>query len=248
MAGIDMEDLRKALSRDGFLILGGFAFDASKTSGMAGLPACDPTGGSGFLILVGNAGGAMWEAFTAAPEARDGARDPLDRYTRRCITAIAAHFEMGAVFPFERPFQPFQQWAMRAGGFSPSPVGVLAHSRFGPWAGFRAALVCGTSCAPHPPEKPATAQRADPAWEGERTGPCPACVEKPCMAACPAKALTPQGYDVPRCLSYLEANPDAACLSGCLARIACPHGAAYRQGREQARFHMRAFTGGHVGT
>ncbi len=243
-----MNDLYTELERDGFLILGGFDFSPDEDWGDPGEDGEAEGGAAGSLILVGNAGGAMWAAFRASPEARDGNPDPLDRYTRRCITAVAEPFGLAAVFPFERPFRPFQQWAMRAGGFSPSPLGVLVHRRFGPWAGFRAALVGEKPLEAYAPGVSFGSEDDDAAWEDEKAGPCPACVEKPCMAACPAKALTPQGYDVPRCLSYLEANPDTSCLSGCLARVACPHGAAWRQGAEQARFHMRAFTGGNIGT
>lgn len=216
--------LAKALERVGFLALGGFhpgPRDACP-------PAADGRPGA-TLLLIGNAGPALWQAFRAAAEADDGDPDPLDRYTRRTLGTIAARFALAAVYPFERPYPPFQRWALAAGGFSPSPMGALAHHRYGPWAGFRAAFV--------------SAERFG-TFEGNGTpGPCPACVERPCIAACPAGALSSAGYDVPRCLAHLEKNPQADCLAGCLARRACPWGTGFRPGRDQARFHMAAFTG-----
>ena len=223
--------LARRLEAVGFRLLGGFHTDANCRAGEADCD-CPPAPGGGpaaTLILVGNAGDALWRAFSAAPEACDGAPDPLDRYTRRTLQPIARHAGLAAVFPFEKPWWPFQRWALAAGGFSPSPMGVLAHHRYGPWAGFRAAFVSADRLGDFP--------------ENGLPGPCPTCADKPCIAACPPKALSPAGYDVPRCLAHLGEPADAVCLSGCLARIACPFGEIYRHAPAQARFHMRAFTG-----
>lgn len=212
----------KRLSTGGFIAFGGFHPDPDdKVPTVRGEQART-------LILIGSAGPDLWAAFTAAPEASDGKADPLDRHTRRVLSAVAEEFGFAPCFPFEGPpWHPFQRWALKAGGFSASPAGVLAQRTYGPWAGFRAAFLSTEIVGRF-------AHLGAP-------GPCEACRDKPCIAACPANALSLAGYDVPRCMAYLKANPRAACHAGCLARRACPVGRDYAQSHEQAAFHMRAF-------
>ncbi|AXS42336.1 hypothetical protein D1F64_00670 [Breoghania sp. L-A4] len=220
----DATRLSKRLAGAGFLALGGFhprADDSVPAQG--GAPART-------LLLIGNAGPALWQRFSASPEYADGAGNPLDRFTRRVLSAIAAHFGFTPLFPFDGPpYHPFQGWALRAGGFSRAPMGVLAHEIYGPWAAFRAAFV--------------STERFGTFRMNGVAGPCESCTEKPCIAACPAGALTPTAYDVPLCHARLMRDHagDAGCILGCMARLACPHGAEFTQTPEQARHHMRSF-------
>ncbi len=144
---------------------------------------------------------------------------------------IAGEFGFTPVFPFDGPpWHPFQQWALKAGGFSRSPMGVLAHAIYGPWAGFRAAFL--------------SSERFGTFEANGTAGPCETCADKPCLSACPVDAISLDGgYDVPRCRDHLRQNPQADCFKGCLARRACPFGAEFRQMPEQAEFHMKAFAG-----
>lgn len=184
------------------------------------------------LVPVVNAGSDFWPHFTASPEFADGKPDPLNRWTRRVVSAIAASLGAGAVFPFDGPpFLPFQQWALRTGTVSPSPLGVLAHRTWGPWFAFRGALVFGDAFEPEPTAR-------EPGG-----GPCEACAEKPCLDACPAGALgRTHGYRPAVCRSFVAADGAASCgARGCLVRHACPVGRDFAYRPEQARFHMRAF-------
>jgi hypothetical protein len=217
------------LVRAGFLPAGHFAPRPGDS-----VPAMADGAAAAALLLVGSLSDELFRPFRESPEAADGAPDPLDRYTRRVLTGIAGEFSLGVVFPFEGPpYFPFQRWALRTGGFSPSPMGVLAHREYGTWLGLRAALLSAEPVG-------ATAAAAEP-------GPCETCLEKPCIAACPAGALSdappPAGYDVPRCLAHLRAAPEAACHTGCLARRACPFGRDHAQSATAGAFHMAAFLG-----
>ncbi|MBA5778663.1 hypothetical protein H2509_16150 [Stappia sp. F7233] len=219
--------LSKALARARFIALGGFHPEPEDR-----VPPCGSTlRPTRTLLLIGSAGSALFDAFSASPEASDGKPDPLDRYTARLLRDIADEFGFTPVFPFDGPpWHPFQAWAMRAGSFSPSPVGVLCHATFGPWAAFRAAFLS--------PERFGTFEA------NGAPGPCPSCEGKPCIAACPADALSLEaGYDVPRCREHLKANRDATCHTGCLARRACPIGREFAQTERHAGFHMKAFCG-----
>lgn len=206
--------LGEALSPFGLLVRGGF----HPGGGEAGLD------GIGTVLLVGNAGGAMWEAF--APHAGEGA-NPLDEWTRRVLDPIAECFHARTAFPFGPEAPPFQRWALRAETLYASPLGILIHPRFGLWHAYRGALLfTGRLALPD--------RSADP-------NPCENCDGKPCLSACPVGAFEVGRYDVASCAAHVAA-PSSDCLDcGCHARRACPVGRDYRYGEEQVRFHMQAF-------
>ena len=129
------------------------------------------------------------------------------------------------------PYQPFQQWAMRAEPVFPSPLGILIHPDYGLWHGYRGALLFEDRVV-----LPATVGASSP---------CDACPGRPCLSACPVSAFDGTAYDVPVCRAHLRSGQGEACLGGsCLARRACPVGVEYVYGESHARFHMAAFLGG----
>jgi hypothetical protein len=212
--GGSLVEIGVALHSRGLILRGGFLPEP----GEAGLEDV------GTVLLVGNAGPAMWEAF--APN-MDGAPHPLDRWTRQVIDPIAARFGARALYPFGEPRRPFQRWAARAETLYPSPLGILIHPEYGLWHAWRAALLFA-GLLPLPARSKAAS-------------PCEACDAKPCLSACPAGVFSPGGYDVPACASHI-ATRDAECNdSGCHARNACPVGAEWRYPEAQIRFHMAAF-------
>ena len=184
------------------------------------------------MLLVGNAGPEMWEAFGRSPEF--GTRpDPLNRWSERVIGALAGEFGAGAAYPFGGPpYRPFIRWAQRAEPVHPSVIGPLIHPEFGLWHAYRGALLFAERLA-----LPARAREPRP---------CDTCRERPCLTACPVDAFhETEGYDVPRCIAHLDAVQGNECLAGgCLARRACPVGADYYYSRPQAEFHMRSFVAG----
>lgn len=181
------------------------------------------------IVLVGFKGRRGWEAFSLSREALEGAPDPLDRWSRRVVGALASELGATALFPFcGPPHLPFQSWALRAGGAHVSPLGLLIHPEHGLWLSYRGALGFA---------EPLDAQPAAPT-----ASPCESCAAKPCLSACPVGAFRPGAYDVEACAAHLRSQAGDACMrNGCLARRACPIGAENRHGSEQAAFHMRAF-------
>jgi hypothetical protein len=181
------------------------------------------------LLLFGFVGAAQWPVFAASPEAQDGKRHPLDRWSRRVLTALGTQFAATPLFPFEGPpYWPFQAWARRTEPVFPSPLGVLIHPRYGLSHSYRGALAFAEAI-----ETPAITPSASP---------CDSCEAKPCLKACPVEAFSAAGYDVEACAGWLREDKGAACLGGgCLARRACPVGREYAPRPDQARFHMAAF-------
>lgn len=214
-------DVAAALDAQGLLLRGGFHAGDSD-----GLPE-----GAGTVLMVGNAGPALWRVFAQAPEARDGAPDGLDRWTRRVIGDLAERFRARPVLPFDGPpYAPFQRWAQRAEPVAPSPIGILIHPDYGLWHAYRGALVF--------------AEQLDLPPADDRPRPCDSCPDMPCLNTCPVDAFTPAGYDVAACAGHIAGVQGQDCVDGgCLARRACPVGLGYRYDGAQARWHMRAFLG-----
>ncbi len=177
-----------------------------------------------FVILIGNAGPAMFRRFW-----RDGA-GVMDEWTRRIIDLLAQDLGAKAAYPFDKPYLPFQQWARLAGGVHQSPLGLNIHNTYGLWHAYRAALLFPVAF--------------DLPRQNAGAHPCETCAEKPCLAACPVAAFDGHEYDVDACAQHLHAANN--CMEGgCLARRACPVGAAYRYEKPQIQFHMKAFKASH---
>lgn len=196
-----------------------------------GVPASAAGAGVATLVLLGFVGSSHWAAFKAAPESRDGAPDPLDRWSRRLTETLAARHGARALLPFGGPpWLPFQRWAQRAEPLHVSPLHLLIHPVYGLWHAYRGAL--------------AFEQRLEVPTVVRGQSPCASCAAKPCLTSCPVQAFRPEGLDLVRCRAHLRAAVGRACYErACLARAACPVGAEHHYGPEQARFHVAAFAG-----
>ena len=179
------------------------------------------------VVMVGNVGGAMWPAFRREERAEP---DPLDAWTRRRLRPIAAAHDGELIHPSDTPYQPIMRWAQRAADVWQSPIGLLIHPRDGMWHAYRGALLFADEVT----GLPAT---------GSATSPCIGC-DQPCLATCPVDAFTPGHYDHVACREHVRSGAEPVCLDeGCAARRACPVNADGYYGRDQMRFHMRAFVG-----
>jgi hypothetical protein len=194
------------------------------------------------VALAGQAGPGLWERF--ARERRDES-DPLDAWSARALSALAERFGARLVLPGDGPpFAPFQRWARRAEPVHPSPLGILIHPEFGLWHAYRGALLFAERLEGARPEETPPPDA--------REGPCAACPGRPCLSACPVGAFAepaagaPARYDAVACAAHVASPAGAACAGeGCLARRACPVGAAHAYAPAQQRFHMAAFLAAH---
>ncbi|MDX1576385.1 MAG: ferredoxin [Kiloniellales bacterium] len=221
-----LDGIEAALQAQGLLVFGGFR--PEETDRVPPLPDGRQVA---TLLVVGNAGPAAWQAFAAAPEAGDGAPDPMDRWSKRVLGRLAGEHGGMALFPSDGPpYPPFVAWAKRAAPVRESPLGMLIHPVYGLWHAYRGAL--------------ALAQRLPLPLTDTGAYPCDACADKPCLTACPVSAFRPEGYGVADCVGHIQTPAGADCMAlGCRARRACPVGRAYVYDPPQAAFHMEAFLG-----
>lgn len=219
----DYACVRERAEASGLVARGGFHPRADDA-----VPALDDGRAVRTVVLVGNAGDALWRVFSASPEAGDGQAHPLDRWSRRVIGAIAAELGGAVCLPNDGPpWPPFAAWARRAEPVTESPIGILVHPDYGLWHAYRGAILLDRAIAL-------------PAPDG-RPPPCDTCADQPCRRACPVGAFGPGGYDVSACAHFLSDGQGARCGGGCLARRACPVGQQYNYARAQQALHLDAF-------
>ena len=222
-----MEPLRLALEALGLnVLLPLAAADFDATAAPLRLASLLPEARA--AAVVGSGGRAFFDGFAAAPEARDGQRNPLDRYTARVVAgaverALAGSGARHAVaYPFgTTPVIPFQRLGRAAGLGGPGPLALQIHPVFGPWWAYRALVVLDRPLSPEAPP-------------GDGCAGCSA----PCVAACPAGAVARAGFDLGAC--HARRLTAVACAESCAARIACIRGPEHRYRDEQLAFHMRA--------
>jgi hypothetical protein len=186
-------------------------------------------------IVVGHGGSGFWEAYRAHvrrhPE-HERHPDPIDAFTAWIMEeqVLLRVPDATLVLPFQPVSPPvsFVHLAEAAGLGRRGLVGVLIHPEFGPWIALRGVLfVTEAVVAPRP------AAGFDP---------CPSCIDRPCLAACPGAAVSAAtGWDVPRCIDHRIAHT-ADCRDACGARVACVYGRAHRYPPEALGYHQaRAF-------
>ncbi len=218
------EDIGPALEGTGFICRGGF-----KPGPDDAVPEIT-AGSDAVVVVIGNAGSAMWPHFDAASSAerRKTTQNPLNDWTAEVMQPIAAKLGARVHFPFDRPYHPFQRWAMKADSVWQSPLGPLIHPDYGLWHAYRAALVFEPGFAL--PPRPAVGN------------PCDSCAERKCLTACPVEAYEAGRYDVPACVGYIGTNKGKSCIDlHCLARRACPIGRDKVYLPAHAAFHMSKF-------
>lgn len=171
------------------------------------------------LILLGHAGRRLWDCVQASGIASE---HPIDDYTLATVDRVFRQHLPGiawrAPYPGDAPIG-LQALGALAGWHHESPFRVGIDPHWGSWFAYRAVLLTDGDFSPSQPV--------------DRSHPCADCVDRPCLAACPPRALD-HGFDLKACAGE-RLRPGAACAEGCLARQACPVGAEHRYAAEQIR-------------
>ncbi|GAA2874343.1 hypothetical protein GGQ99_000623 [Aminobacter niigataensis] len=221
-----VDDISAALAEHGLIPRGGFVFGEGDATpaGPAGRPARS-------VLLVGQAGAAPWLHFQRWLKRQPtDLEEPLDTWSREIVGGVAAEFGARAASPSDKPYLPFQQWAMRAEGLKPSPLGILMHPAYGLWHAYRGALLFDVEIEMQGPP--------------EQIHLCDLCIGKPCLKSCPVDAYSEAGFAHQACLAHVRGPMGAPCRTGgCLDRNACPQGLAFRYPSQVQAFHMKSFGG-----
>ncbi|BAL26458.1 hypothetical protein [Azoarcus sp. KH32C] len=172
------------------------------------------------LILVGHAGRRMWEHVRAT---RGDSLDPVDDYS---VAAVERWFAEACPGRDKRLIYPgdtvidLLALGRLAGWHHPSPFMIGIQQDWGTWFAYRVVMLADTDLAPSP------ALTAP--------SPCASCSDRACVSACPAGAVSPDGFSLDKCVAYRR-QPSSACRETCLARVACPVGARHRYDEDQLR-------------
>ena len=181
------------------------------------------------LILIGHSGNTMWQKLH---EKGKKGQDPVDKfsvfYAELFVEKYLDDCEHVVLYPGELPI-PLQRLGALAGWHHSSPLGLGINSVFGPWFGYRAALLVRAKLP----------VIMDPSGES----PCEQCADKPCISTCPAKALSESELpNISICVDY-RMQERSPCELQCLARLACPIGPEFRYCEEQLNyFYGRSIT------
>jgi ferredoxin len=145
------------------------------------------------VVLVGNDGASYWTHFERWRQMQPAnIASPLDTWSRTMIAGVAKRFGGRVQMPNDKPYAPFQRWAMRAQTLRPSPVGLLIHPEYGLWHAFRGAIVFDDNISIQVAETVIHA--------------CDACHGKPCVKACPVHAFDGEEFDYQACLACARAR------------------------------------------
>lgn len=204
------------------------------------LRAEPPPAAATHAVVVLQTGPRYWELMRSLQQADPvlaAHSDPLDTFTRRMAERLRGVLDAGFVemrFPFASGLD-FVSLGERLGVGARSRLKILIHPTFGPWMAFRMLFFVRAADGVVPAAPPAPANV------------CDGCAG-PCVAACPAGALTgPAGeerLDYMASFAHRVAHP-GVCASACAARLACPVGLDFRYGDDFiAHSHRRAFAAG----
>ena len=197
------------------------AYDARMTAGQ-GLAARVPDARG--IVVVGNGGAALWRNFRAAVPMAQG-DDPLDEWVRGVVEHAVRDVPGARVCWPSDARVDFRLIGELAGLGRPSLLGMLIHPVYGPWIALRAAVLVPVDVvAPRP---------------ADGFDPCPTCVERPCIAACPVGAVGARGWDVAACVAHRLAD-ETHCAAGCTSRIECVYGREHRPPPDALAFHQAA--------
>jgi len=216
---------------------------------------------SGSLLLVGSYGNKLWNCIPADDRLKE---NPVDDFSlsmiSQTLTSVIGNTDWQILYPNQSPsLSPrLQRLGLCAGWHHPSPLGSGIHPEHGLWFAYRAVayiklsvteiIKSVTSAAPglleheviDPPQlidsEVINLMPVDSLGKSISQSPCLSCVDQPCIAACPASALSYDDVpDLNACVTY-RTSAQSPCAERCLAREQCPIGIQYRYTDEQIRY------------
>jgi len=189
--------------------------------------------GARSAIVAGFGGREFWEILrrrdAGAPLTGLSDEDTIDDYTRLVFDRASELLRREGInhrvaFPFGADYfaVDFLTLGEVAGFGTMSLMGILINPEYGLWMSLRGAILLEEEL-----------EEYDPPLEG--FNPCPECA-KPCIAPCPAAAVSVDGWDWRGCMDWRIEN--SSCGGGCDSRAACPWGSEHKYSKEQQTYHQ----------
>jgi len=190
---------------------------------LAAIEAVETTEGYRQLLVFGHGGRRMWQALAGSKWKGD--EHPIDRFSTDVVARFFAEENRGnrytLLFPQQPGVIPLQQLGKLAGWHHASPFRIGVNARWGSWFAYRAVALADTSFAATKPMPDAS--------------PCESCIDKSCLAACPAASVDGD-IELDACMNE-RLQDGSRCAGTCLARLACPVKAEQRYSQEQIAYH-----------
>ncbi|WP_428828126.1 hypothetical protein ACLIKD_09545 [Azonexus sp. IMCC34842] len=161
------------------------------------------------LILIGHGGKRLWAALKDSGIASE---NPIDDFSSATVRQWLATHPHTIIYP-ARDSLGLQALGKLAGWHHASPFMVGINETWGSWYAYRVVALSDTDFAP--------------SIRQTTTSPCTQCRDQPCLASCPAGALSGDAFDLNKCIAYRK-QPASACRATCLARVSCPVGTEHR--------------------
>jgi ferredoxin len=177
------------------------------------------------LILIGHAGMQLWQSLHEQVTDINLQEHPIDTFTVSKVQQFLQKEHPSASYEIVYPGAytvSLQELGKLAGWHHASPFMVGVNAEFGSWFAYRALVLANTDLAVTPTK--------------ESASPCISCESKPCISACPPRALDDGKFNLEACLAY-RLQADSLCKNTCLARRACPVGSDHRYTDEQMQYH-----------
>ena len=176
------------------------------------------------LILFAHGGNRLWQAVQESPFADK--EHPIDHFSLHIISSFLEQelqCRYQTIYPFGQPNIPLQALGKLAGWRHFTPFRLGMHPEFGSWFAYRSVALTDSNLTPSSPATDAN--------------PCDTCLEKPCITACPAQALSPESEDngLEKCIRF-RLKSDSVCQVNCLSRCACPVGKEHGYSPEQMHY------------
>lgn len=171
------------------------------------------------LCLLASGGKELWSHLPLPLKAAD---HPIDNYSIGEILKFDP--EAVILFPHNDLTIPLQKLGRFFNLSRASLLGLDINNEFGVWFAFRGVFL--------------TKKTIEKNIYPEFISPCESCVDKPCISACPAGAVSEtQGLGIKACAQYrLSLNNN--CADKCISRMSCPYKAHHQYDLEQIRYHM----------
>lgn len=181
-------------------------------------------------LLLGNGGTGFWRELSSRHQVQIGADNPVDRYVIETVEKTLNPSDLLKVIYPGNHFAPLTKLGKLCGWHHVSPLGLGIHGEYGVWFAYRALVLVTRQFEPSPL---ATADA-----NTGRLSPCQRCASKPCITACPASAVSKNGFRVKTCTAHRLADY-SSCRLTCHARSACPVGTQHHYSAEQMAYHYQ---------